>query len=441
LLEQHELSSGAQRWTSSRWSGPLRRYAVAMVALIVVTLVPTATDAQPSRAAHPGDDPQSTKDQQAQVRAKQGEVALQVNVLKARASELNAALKKLATNVAAQRSRYARAQERSAQADRDLAVASVAVNEAQKRVDALEVSRQQLMVDSFTNPPSESAVDVFDVKNISEATIKQALLEMQADRQSKVLDQLTAAHEDVKLYRETKAKVAGMARRRRASTRNAFARVRAAQAQQQRFADEAEAALESKLSESAQLAKVDHQLSVKIAAEQAELARRLTAAQAAADKAAAAAAAKQPASGGSLVKAAPGGLVTVTCPNGDGTITVAASIGTQLRNMLNAAWSAGVGLCGWGYRDPAEQIALRRAHCGTSYYDIYQAPASSCSPPTARPGYSMHEQGLAIDFTCNGGGSIESHSSPCFIWLDAHAATYGFHNLASEPWHFSVNGH
>ena len=43
--------------------------------------------------------------------------------------------------------------------------------------------------------------------------------------------------------------------------------------------------------------------------------------------------------------------------------------------------------------------AVRRANCGSSNYAIYQMPASACSPPTARPGTSMHEQGLAIDFT------------------------------------------
>ena len=26
-------------------------------------------------------------------------------------------------------------------------------------------------------------------------------------------------------------------------------------------------------------------------------------------------------------------------------------------------------------------------------------------------------------------------------WLNAHGATYGFYNLPSEPWHWSVNGH
>jgi LAS superfamily LD-carboxypeptidase LdcB len=128
----------------------------------------------------------------------------------------------------------------------------------------------------------------------------------------------------------------------------------------------------------------------------------------------------------------------VSCPGG-GSITVAGAIATNVQAHLDAAAADGLAMCGGGYRDPAEQIALRRAHCGTSHYAIYEMPSSQCNPPTARPGSSMHEQGLAIDFTCNGSGAISS-SSPCFDWLVANAATYGLFNLPSEPWHWSTNG-
>jgi LAS superfamily LD-carboxypeptidase LdcB len=66
-------------------------------------------------------------------------------------------------------------------------------------------------------------------------------------------------------------------------------------------------------------------------------------------------------------------------------------------------------------------------------------PASQCSPPTARPGTSMHERGLAIDFTSSG-KLITSHADKAFVWLAANAARFGFYNLPSEPWHWSING-
>ena len=108
--------------------------------------------------------------------------------------------------------------------------------------------------------------------------------------------------------------------------------------------------------------------------------------------------------------------------------------------MLAAAEADGIILRGGGYRDPASQIALRKAHCGPTEYDIWQKPASQCHPPTAPPGKSMHEQGLAIDFTWNG-TVITSRSSPAFVWLAANANSFGFYNLPSEPWHWSINGH
>jgi LAS superfamily LD-carboxypeptidase LdcB len=116
-------------------------------------------------------------------------------------------------------------------------------------------------------------------------------------------------------------------------------------------------------------------------------------------------------------------------------ITVASSIADNLERMLAAAEADGMAFSGTGYRDSAQQQALRNANCPNPATD----PPSACSPPTARPGSSNHERGLAIDFRY-GGSLIQSRSSPGFQWLAAHAATYGFYNLPSEPWHWSVDG-
>jgi probable HAF family extracellular repeat protein len=120
-------------------------------------------------------------------------------------------------------------------------------------------------------------------------------------------------------------------------------------------------------------------------------------------------------------------------------ITVNAAIADQIDRLLAAADADGIGLTGHGYRDHGRQIALRRAHCGTSDYAIYRMPASRCSPPTARPGTSMHERGEAIDFGCDG-MLIRARSNRCYEWLADHADEYGLYNLPSEAWHWSVNG-
>jgi hypothetical protein len=138
-----------------------------------------------------------------------------------------------------------------------------------------------------------------------------------------------------------------------------------------------------------------------------------------------------------VLPAGPVAIVTV-----DG-IQVNAAIAGQVGALLAAARADGLDLArgAGGWRSAARQVALRRAHCGTSDYAVYQMPSSQCSPPTAIPGTSAHERGLAIDFTCNGRSiGQHDHANPCYVWLSRHAATYGLHNLPSEAWHWSTTG-
>jgi peptidoglycan hydrolase-like protein with peptidoglycan-binding domain len=120
-------------------------------------------------------------------------------------------------------------------------------------------------------------------------------------------------------------------------------------------------------------------------------------------------------------------------------IKVARQIAPQVEALLAAAEADEIRLSGGGYRSAAAQIELRRKHCGPTHYDIWEKPSSQCKPPTARPGRSNHEKGLAIDFTYNG-ATIKSRDNPGFRWLAANAGCFGLYNLPSEPWHWSVDG-
>lgn len=106
------------------------------------------------------------------------------------------------------------------------------------------------------------------------------------------------------------------------------------------------------------------------------------------------------------------------------------SIAKKANDMLEAARKDGVNLTGSCWRDSEKQILLRKQNCP----DWQNSKSSDCSPPTAKPGTSNHEKGLAIDFGNCGRGSA------CFNWLTKNAATYGFKNLPSESWHWSVDG-
>lgn len=106
-----------------------------------------------------------------------------------------------------------------------------------------------------------------------------------------------------------------------------------------------------------------------------------------------------------------------------GGIEVNVRIEQNLANLLKAR-----SMSGGGFRTMQEQIQTRiRNGCP----DIYNSPSSACRVPTARPGYSNHQMGLAIDF--------ELHSGD-FKWLQNNAAKYGLKNFPVENWHWSVDG-
>jgi septal ring factor EnvC (AmiA/AmiB activator) len=396
------------------------------VVLAVAALTPSVSAAQEP-------DPGATEQERDEVRARQAEVVIEVDALEAKDVEVRAALAEIERNVARQRSELERAQRAQAQGEAELAKATQAVADAQHRIDELNKQADRLVVDSFVNPPSDYALEPLRAGSMTDAAVIQAVLEMQGKRDAQVLERLAQAHDALAAEQASKADAATEAERARESAAQQLGDVEAALGQQQAFAADLEQRLNAKLAEAESLRTLDAALSDRLVREQEALAAQL-AAQAAAAQAQAPPADVAPAQ----ITAAPGGLATVTCPGG-GSITVAGSISGNVQALLDAAAADGVMLCGGGYRDPEEQIALRRAHCGTSNYAIYEMPASQCSPPTAIPGTSMHEQGLAIDFTCNGGGTVSS-GDECWNWLQANAVGFGLYNLPSEPWHWSTNG-
>ncbi len=119
---------------------------------------------------------------------------------------------------------------------------------------------------------------------------------------------------------------------------------------------------------------------------------------------------------------------------------MARQIAAKVQALLEAAAADGIQLTiNSAYRDPSQQIALRKKNCGSSQYDVYEKPSSQCTPPTARPGTSNHEKGLAIDFGVSG-GKVQ-HGTPAFDWLSRNAKQYfGLMNYSKEPWHWSVDG-
>jgi len=378
------------------------------------------------------------------VAARRGLVSIDVDVLKAEDTAISSTLSDLKQNVANQTAALENASLAYNTAKLNLAAADAALADTQKQLDAINDKADSVVVNAFVNPPSESAFEALTSPSLEDATVRQQILDWQADSDAKLLDKYKVFQDRLKAEKATRRKAKDAADRAKSETQAALADTEAAVGQQATFAAELEDRLDQRLSEAAGLAKTDPALAAQLNARAAELAAQLNEldintrtarAQANSDRLSGVAAANKDVS--SRIKPVPGGVTSVACPGG-GSIQVAGDINTQVTHLLADASAAGITMCGNGYRDPSAQIALRRAHCGSSTYAIYDAPSSACSPPTARPGSSLHEQGLAIDFTV--GGSTIGRGGAAYNWLKANAARYGLYNLPSEPWHWSVNG-
>jgi LAS superfamily LD-carboxypeptidase LdcB len=400
--------------------------AIGILAAVSLVSLPTLSGAQRG-----GGNPSAEREA---VRAKKAQVASQVDALKASDAEVSAALDALQANVRGQEALLAEAQRAATQAEEAFNQATAAVQAKTAEIEGLRQEIRDFAVQAFVHPPADDALAALDTSDPGEAAEKRALLEIQNTNDADLLDRLTAAEEDLEVERQLAEEASVRAQEKRAEAAGRLGELTAARDQQAAYADQVQSRLDQALSEVASLAELDSQLSAQIQAQQAELAR----------KAAAASAGRRSSGGGGgggtgrSSVTFNGSLSSVSCPSG-GSITVASSIADNLQSLLNAAAGDGISMCGGGYRSSEGQIQTRRANCGSSNYDIYEKPASQCSPPTARPGQSMHEQGLAVDFTYEG-RAISSRSNPAFQWMAGHASSYGFHNLPSEPWHWSSNG-
>jgi septal ring factor EnvC (AmiA/AmiB activator) len=386
------------------------------------------------------EDPASESDQ---VRDRQSLVAVDVDVLTAEGDTVVAALGDLDDAVEAQKHMLSEADLANAAAQADLNVADAALADTQARFTEITTQADAIVIDAFMNPPTDTALDALTAESLEDATVKQAFLNMQADANAELLGQYEALLDELAVEKAAREEAADAAAATQAEAEAAYEDVQATVGEEARFAVEVQRRLDHRLAEADALQATDPALAEQIRAREAQVAEALNAldeevlaerARARAAELAEEADANRNLSG---IKPVPGGVAEVACPSG-GVIQVAGDIAPQVQRLLGDAADAGISMCGNGYRDPAEQIRVRRENCGTSNYAIYQAPSSACSPPTARPGQSMHEQGLAIDFSV--GGRTISSTSAAYRWLKANASNYGLYNLPGEAWHWSVDG-
>jgi hypothetical protein len=383
-----------------------------VVALVLAVAIPPAAGQS---------DPESQREQ---VRQQAADVAVQVDALEADAAEVNQALDAIQANVAALDAELADAQVIADQTAAVLQQAVAEVQAAEARVAQLLILVRAIAVDTYVHAGTGTVAEEPRGGNIDAELLRNTLAGFKADHDQSVIEQLRIAQIELEAKRKgaEEAFVAAEARRADAAARADEAR--RARDQQAAFVRQVERRLDAKLGEARSLAALDRKFSAQIDAEARALSDRLAKER------------PPPPPGDWPVPPRPGPPPELATTHG---ITVNKSIVQQTGAMLDKAEADGMRFTGSGWRSYETQVSLRRQNCGTTNYDIYYRPSSECSPPTARPGYSMHEQGLAIDFA-ESGSVLQTHDDPGWIWLNANAAAFGFSNLDVEPWHWSTTG-
>lgn len=389
---------------------------------------------------------EDAQDEQSDVRAKSAQVDSEIDALRATDAEVESALAGLDSQVQARRSELVAAQ---AAVDQAVAAQDKAERDLAAKEDELAEIRDEMRivaVEAYVRPKGDEWLEAFSSSDNLNDTVKaQSMLSARSGSLDDLEDEYQAVKVGLERARDEAAAAEASANDARTKADDRLAGVQQARSSQAALAADVDQRINARLAEAASLEAADAQLSTEIRDQQTELAAKLPppsddgGSSSSGGGGGGGGAPAAVASGPSRPSAPPpaitgsGEIVSV------GGIRIHASIAGNLRSLLSAASAAGINLGGVGYRDSSGQIATRRANCGTSDYAIYQMPASQCHPPTAIPGTSQHERGLAIDFTANG-GLIRGRGDAAFQWLAANAGSYGFRNLPSEPWHWSTTG-
>lgn len=138
-------------------------------------------------------------------------------------------------------------------------------------------------------------------------------------------------------------------------------------------------------------------------------------------------------------------LVTVACA-GSGSTTISPLVRVDFDALCQAAKKAGVPLAtSSSYRSYQTQV-------NTYNYWVSVSGRAGADRYSARPGYSEHQTGLAVDFQVPGGASLSNFTgTPQQKWLAKNARKYGFiqryttansqsTGYDAESWHYRYIG-
>jgi peptidoglycan LD-endopeptidase LytH len=162
----------------------VRRWA-AVVTIFAVASAPTSVGASPGGPGQAEPEPEE--------RATADDVLVDVDTLITSSSGVTATLDELGTEIANQVQSFLTARDAVATATATLADAEANLDNTQRLIEETTVASDEVVIEQFVSPPSESALEVLAAESLGDATVKQNLLNMEADRSATALTDLQEA--------------------------------------------------------------------------------------------------------------------------------------------------------------------------------------------------------------------------------------------------------
>ena len=410
-------------FTLPSWRGSRRglTWVAGVVVIAICGLAPVAAQTR--------EDVDRARAEQEQVREEALEVAASIDALGDEADDLATKLDLLAITVGAVESRLTVAEEAVAVTQAQLATVEAEIVELEAAKADLESLLLETAVSQYIAGHEAEQGTVLTTDDPVEWSLRRGVYRLVVTDVAAAKDQLRVIDARLDDALDQASTLAADARAEQDEASLLSAELVAVQIEQVEVLGKVQERLDRRLAEAEALARIDEELSEEIRRGEAEIARRLAIADALQRM-------NNAGDGSGSRKdliARPDEIVNVRG------IEIHYTLADQLLGLINHAEADGIILGGAGWRSTEHQIELRMQNCGQSDYLIFDAPSEACFPPTARPATSNHEAGTAVDFTANGAAIID-RNSPGFQWLARNAATYGFYNLWSEPWHWSEDG-
>jgi peptidoglycan LD-endopeptidase LytH len=217
-----------RRKVAGRW--------VAAVAVFAVAMSPAAAGAHPSAPgqAEPDTDERTAREQR----------LVNVDVLVAtNAPAVALTLGDLSLDVANQLAAYNAARDAVTAANQALADADAALTETQFLIEETTTASDEVVIDAFITPPGDSALEVLSAESLTEATIEQTLLNMDANESAAALTDLQEALAQYEERRAAQEEALDAAEDARADAEAAFADLESTLSAQAQFVTQVQEAL------------------------------------------------------------------------------------------------------------------------------------------------------------------------------------------------------